>query len=96
MSLAALALVVCFVAGFGVVRGTHDEGAAVRFFQFLMVAQIPIVGYFGLMWLPRAPRPAAVSREKRMKRPSMAARGTNGWRQDRLSLDRARLSPSTR
>ena len=60
MSLAALGLVVWFVATFGVVRGQHDEGAAARIFQVLMVAQIPIVGYFALTWLPRAPRPAAV------------------------------------
>jgi hypothetical protein len=60
MSLAALGLVVWFVASFGVVRGAHDEGAAARIFQVLMVAQIPIVGYFALTWLPRAPRPAAV------------------------------------
>jgi hypothetical protein len=60
MSLAALALVVWFVASFGVVRGAHDEGAAARIFQILMVAQIPIVGYFALTWLPRAHRPAAV------------------------------------
>ena len=60
MSLAALGLVVWFVATFGVVRGQHDEGAAARIFQVLIVAQIPIVGYFALTWLPRAPRPAAV------------------------------------
>ncbi len=60
MSLAALALVVWFVASFGVVRGTNDEGAPARVFQVLMVAQIPIVGYFALTWLPRAPRPAVV------------------------------------
>ena len=60
MSLAALGLVMWFVASFGVVRGAHDEGAAARVFQILMVAQIPIVGYFALTWLPRAPRPAAV------------------------------------
>jgi len=60
MSLAALGLVVWFVASFGVVRGQHDEGAAARIFQVLMVAQIPIVGYFALTWLPRAPRPAIV------------------------------------
>ena len=28
--------------------------------------------------------------------PSIAERATNGWRQDRLSLDQTRLSPSTR
>ena len=60
MSLAALGLVVWFVASFGVVRGEHDEGAPARIFQILMVAQIPIVGYFALTWLPRARRPAAV------------------------------------
>jgi hypothetical protein len=59
MSLAALGLVVWFVASFGVVRGAHDEGVAARVFQILMVAQIPIVGYFALTWLPRTPRPAA-------------------------------------
>jgi len=48
LSLAALGLVVWFVASFGVVRGVHDEGAAARIFQVLMVAQLPIVGYFAL------------------------------------------------
>jgi hypothetical protein len=60
MSLAALGMVVWFVASFGVVRGAHDEGAAARIFQILMVAQIPIVGHFALTWLPRARGPAAV------------------------------------
>lgn len=59
MSLAALGLVVWFVATFGVIRGDHDEGAAARVFQILLVAQVPIAGYFALTWLPRAPRPAA-------------------------------------
>jgi hypothetical protein len=58
MSLAAVGLVLWFVASFGVVRGAHDEGAAARIFQVLMAAQIPIVGYFGLTWVPRAPRSA--------------------------------------
>ncbi len=48
------------MATFGVVRGEHDEGAAARAFQILLVAQVPIAGYFALTWLPRAPRPAAV------------------------------------
>lgn len=60
MSVAALILVVWFVASVGAVRGQHDEGAAARVFQVLMVAQSPIVGYFAVTWLPRAPRPAAV------------------------------------
>lgn len=60
MSLAALGLVVWYVASFGVAGGQHDEGAAARVFQVLMLAQLPIVAYFALRWLPRAPRPAAV------------------------------------
>jgi 5-methylcytosine-specific restriction endonuclease McrA len=60
MSLAALGLVMWFAASFGVLRGTHDEGAAARVFQIVMVAQIPIVGYFALTWLPRVPRPAGL------------------------------------
>jgi hypothetical protein len=60
MSLAALGLVVWFVAAVGVVRGEHDEGASARVFQILLAAQIPIAAFFALTWLPRAPRPAAV------------------------------------
>ena len=60
MSLAALALVVWFVATFGVVRQPHDEGGAARLFQLLIAAQVPIVAWFALTWLPRAPRPAAL------------------------------------
>lgn len=55
MSLAAMALVGWFVASMGVVR-PHDEGAAARIFQLLMLGQMPIVGSFALTWLPRAPR----------------------------------------
>ncbi len=60
LSLAALALVVWFVTTVGVVQGEHDEGVPARVFQILMVAHLPIVGYFALTWLPRAPRPASV------------------------------------
>jgi hypothetical protein len=60
MSLAAIALVVWFVATFGVVRQPHDEGAAARLFQLLIGTQVPIVAWFALMWLPRAPRPATL------------------------------------
>ncbi len=57
MSLAALALVVGYVAVFGIVRQA-DEGAAARIFQLIMVAQIPIVIYFALRWVPRFPKEA--------------------------------------
>ena len=57
MSLAALALVLGHVAIFGVVH-EEDEGTAAHLFQLLMAAQVPIVGYFAVKWLPQAPGPA--------------------------------------
>ena len=40
--------------------GMHqpDEGTAAHLFQLLMPAQVPIVAYFAITWLPRAPRQA--------------------------------------
>jgi hypothetical protein len=55
MSLAALALVLIHAAIFGVVHET-DEGAAAHVFQILMAAQLPILAYFVLKYLPRQPR----------------------------------------
>jgi hypothetical protein len=57
MSVAALALVLGHVAIFGVVREA-DEGTAAHLWQLLMAGQLPIVAYFGLKWLPRAPEQA--------------------------------------
>ena len=57
MSFAALATVLSHVAMFGVVRET-DEGTAAHIFQLLMAAQVPIVAFFAIKWLPRAPRQA--------------------------------------
>jgi hypothetical protein len=54
MSLAALALVLGYVARFGVVHEA-DEGAVAHVFQLLMAAQAPLVAYFALKWLPRVP-----------------------------------------
>jgi hypothetical protein len=59
MSAAAFALVIVHVAMFGIVRNA-DEGAAARIFQLLIVAQTPIMAFFALKWLPRAPRQALV------------------------------------
>jgi hypothetical protein len=36
----------------------EDEGAAARLWQLLMVLQLPVIGWFALRWLPRAPRMA--------------------------------------
>jgi hypothetical protein len=52
MSLAALILVVGHAAVFGIVHET-DEGAAAHIWQILMAAQLPIVAYFLLKWLPK-------------------------------------------
>ena len=55
LSLAALALVVGHAAVYGVVHEA-DEGTAAHVFQLLMAAQVPIVMFFAIKWLPRAPR----------------------------------------
>jgi len=58
MSLAALAVVLgSLVASSGVVR-ERDEGASAHIWQLLMTGQLPILAYFVIRWLPRAPRPA--------------------------------------
>jgi hypothetical protein len=57
MSLAALAVVLGTVAIFGVVHEA-DEGAAAHIFQLLIGGQIPVVAFFAIRYLPRAPREA--------------------------------------
>jgi hypothetical protein len=57
MSFAALATVLVHVAMFGAAREA-DEGTAAHIWQLLMTAQIPVVAFFALKWLPRAPRQA--------------------------------------
>ena len=55
MSLAALVTVLFHIAIFGAAREA-DEGAAAHIWQLLMAGQAPIVAFYGLRWLPRAPR----------------------------------------
>ena len=55
MSACALAVVVAHLVFVGTAREA-DEGAAAHLFQLLMAAQVPIVAYFGLRWLPTEPR----------------------------------------
>jgi hypothetical protein len=57
MSLAALAIVLCHVAMYGIIHEA-DEGSAAHLFQILMAGQVPIVAYFAVKWLPRSPRHA--------------------------------------
>jgi len=57
MSFAALATVLAHVLRVGVAREA-DEGTAAHIFQLLMIAQVPIVAFFAITWLPQAPRQA--------------------------------------
>jgi hypothetical protein len=57
MSVAALATVLMFVALHGTAPQA-DEGAAAYIWQLLMAAQVPVVLFFAIKWLPRSPRQA--------------------------------------
>ncbi len=57
MSFAALAMALGHIVMFRSVREA-DEGAAAHIFQLLMVAEVPIVAFFAIKWLPRFPRQA--------------------------------------
>jgi len=57
MSLTALAIVLGFVAIFGIVHEA-DEGTAAHLFQLLMGGQVPIIAFFAIKWLPQTPKPA--------------------------------------
>ena len=57
MSLAALALVLGHFALYGAAREA-DEGTAAHIWQILMAAQVPIIAFFAIKWLPRATSPA--------------------------------------
>ena len=57
MSVTALTLVLVHIAIFGAAREA-DEGATAHLWQLLMAGQIPVLAFFAIRWLPRAPRPA--------------------------------------
>jgi hypothetical protein len=57
MSLLALVTVLGTVAIFGVPHDT-DEGSAAHIFQLLIVAQLPIVAFFAIKWVPQERTPA--------------------------------------
>jgi len=59
MSLAALTLVLGYLAMFGITEPQADEGTAAHLFQLLLAGQIPIAGFFALRWLPRMPGQAS-------------------------------------
>ncbi len=57
MSLVALALVLGYVALFGVVHEA-DEGTAAHIWQILMAVQIPIIAFFAIKYVPQKPKQA--------------------------------------
>jgi len=57
MSLGALVVVLGHGVMFGGAREV-DEGAAAHIFQMLIAAQVPIVAFFAIRWLPASPRQA--------------------------------------
>ena len=57
MSCAALTLVLGHIAFYGVAREA-DEGTAAHLWQLLMAGQIPVIAFFAVRWLPRAPTQA--------------------------------------
>ena len=57
MSFAALAMILVYVAINGFAgSGSGDEGTPARIFQLIMLAQLPIAGYFAVKWLPKQPK----------------------------------------
>lgn len=55
MSLTALAMVLGHIAIFGVAHET-DEGTVAHLWQLLMAGQAPVLAFFAIKWLPRAPK----------------------------------------
>ncbi len=55
MSLTALALVLSHIAIYGAAREA-DEGTTAHLWQILMAGQLPVLAFFAIKWLPRAPR----------------------------------------
>ncbi len=53
----ATALMVGHLAIYGTIA-QPDEGAAAHVFQFLVLAELPLIGLFGARWIPDSPRPA--------------------------------------
>ena len=61
MSIAALAIVLASIAATsGVVVRHADEGATAHIWQLLMAGQVPLLVFFVIRWLPRAPRPTTL------------------------------------
>lgn len=61
MSLGALGVLACaaidgFLQGAGGIVRQPDEGTAAHLWQLLMAGQLPVLFFFAVKWLPRAPK----------------------------------------
>ena len=61
MSIAALALlagayIFAVATGHGGLQREPDEGSIAHLWQLLMAGQLPVLLFFAIKWLPRAPR----------------------------------------
>ncbi len=57
MSVAAMAVLISYLAMYGTAR-QEDEGAAAHLWQLLMAGQVPVILYFAIKWLPTDPKGA--------------------------------------
>lgn len=57
ISVFMLAVMAYYFTKYGIQRET-DEGVGAHLFQLLMPAQLPIIGYFALRYLPKVPKRA--------------------------------------
>jgi len=57
LTLLGAAYVVGLTTGQGGLVREPDEGAIAHLWQLLMAGQLPILAFFAIKWLPRAPRP---------------------------------------
>ena len=60
MSLTALSVVLVYLAVNGPAPQS-DEGTTAHVWQLLMAAQVPIVFYFAIKWLPQSPRQGVIT-----------------------------------
>lgn len=59
LSVAALAVVLGYIARFGTARQA-DEGLAAHLWQLLMAVQLPIIAFFAIIYLPQKPKQAGL------------------------------------
>ena len=58
LSMGMLAMTMYYIVKHGVGSAPNaDEGAAAHFFQLWMMAEVVLIAFFAIKWLPETPRP---------------------------------------